>query len=373
MAIGSLGALHPFLARTLAQRGASASETAAILTLFPLGFLSAGLLWGYLTDRSERPERWLRGAACLAALSSIVAAMTDNWVIVVVSFALLALSRAPMIPLVDALTVAALDQGAAEYGRVRMWGSVCFAAMVFGVGTQIDQVVDTPLLINALLLSLCALWTWSLPQAKFQARLAGFSELRSVFKDKKVAAVIGLGGLLGTMHAAYDFLFSLYMAELGAPTSYATAAFIGGLTVEVTVMGLSGWLLRRIGAVGMMRLAIWVCIPRFLITGAVEDPLLITAVQFTHGVTFGAFWMGAIAWLSDNVPEQARNSAQSALMASAAGLGPLVMLLSATTLEGTGALRGLFLLAAGVAVVAAFWVQVAFKSPKGESKNPLNI
>lgn len=366
LAIGSLGALHPFLARTLAARGATPGAIAGILTLFPIGFLSAGVIWGYLTDRSAHPARWLRGASCVAAVASCLAAWTDSWVVLMVAFALLAFSRAPMVPLVDALTVAALGEGGAGYGRVRMWGSVCFAAMVFGVGAQIDAVVDSPLVVNALLLSLCALWTFTLPAAPIETRLAGLGELKRLLHQKKVAVVIGVGGLLGVMHATYDFLFSLYLEGLGAPTSYATAAFIGGLTVEVTVMGTSSWLLKRLGAVGMMRLALWTAIPRFLITGAADEVLWIVAAQFTHGITFGAFWMGAVSWLSENVAPQARNSAQSALMATAAGLGPLIMLTGATVVDDVDSLKTLFLFASGVAVVATLWFSVTFRAASTE-------
>jgi len=158
--------------------------------------------------------------------------------------------------------------------------------------------------------------------------------------------------LHGVAHATYDFLFSVHMKQLHAPTWQTTAAFVGGLTVEVGLMAVAPMLLRRFGAAGLIRAATFTAVPRFLLTGMALPSAWIAAAQVLHGVSFGAFWVGAVALIASRAPASLRNSAQAALMAASAGVGPLILLANASWLLEVITLPTLFLLAAGLAAVA---------------------
>lgn len=352
LAIGSLGALHPFLARTLAQEGFGDRGVAAMLALFPAGFLSAGLLWGWLADRSARPLLWLRGAAVASAACAVAAAWTSSWPWLAGSLALLAVTRAPLIPLVDALTVATLGDAPERYGRVRLWGSVAFAVAVFSVGALLDLWPRAPLLVAAVLLVGTAAMTFALPAARIDGHLAGLQDLNAMRGRAGLTLLLVVATLQGVAHSSYDFLFSLHMDQRGAPTWHATLAFVGGLSVEVTLMALAPNLLRRMGPVRLLRLATLLSVPRFVITGLALPTLAIALVQTLHGITFGAFWLAAVALVAERAPPGLRNSAQAALMAASAGIGPLVLLLVASSVLATGMLPWLFVGAGCVSAVA---------------------
>ncbi len=353
LAIGGLGALHPFLAMALGKNGLSPEDTAAVLALFPAGFLTAGLLWGWLADASGQSGRWMRAAAVISAVFGLVTVFAPGLPGLVAGLAGLALARAPLIPLVDTLTMRTLGEDSGDYGRVRAWGSVAFAAAVFSVGALIDHWPDAPLGITAVLLAGTAAMTWALPRARLDAPRATLTELRALIRDPTLRSVLQIAVLHGLAHATYDFLFSLHMERLGAPTWQTTAAFVAGLTVEVTLMAMAPALLRRLGATGMIRLAVFTAVPRFLLTGLALPTALIAAVQALHGVSFGAFWLGAVALIAARSPHSLRNSGQAALMAASAGVGPLCMMLAATWLLRVITLPQLFLVAAGLSVIAA--------------------
>ena len=371
LTIGSLGALHPFLAMTLSAYGLSSVATAATLALFPAGLLTAGLLWGWLADASGQPVRWLRLSALSAALAAVVVALAPTcWpaiqsglqtgagarsvglVVLIAGLGGLAIARAPLVPLVDALTVSSLHDDSAAYGRVRLWGSVAFAAAVFGVGALMDDWPAAPLVISAVLLCGGSLVTWYLPRARFEAPRASWADFTALQRDPSLRRLLWIATLHGLAHASYDFLFSLHMEQLGAPTSHITAAFLAGLSVEIGLMAMAPWLLRRLGGVGLIRLAVATSVPRFLLTGLALPTALIAATQVLHGVSFGAFWLGAVAVIAGRAHSGLHNSAQAMLMAASAGVGPLLLLIGASALLQVVPLAQLFWLASALSAVA---------------------
>lgn len=353
LAIGSLGALHPFLGMSLSERGLPPEETAAVLALFPAGFLSAGLLWGWLADATGKPRRWMRAAALGSAFFAAGSWIAPGLPSLVAGLAGLAFARAPLIPLVDALTVTSLGADSGDYGRVRLWGSVAFAVAVFTVGALIDAWPNAPLGIATALLIGTALLTWRLPDGPFDAPKASWRQLQQLRTDPTLNPLLHIAILHGLAHASYDFLFSVHMEKLGAPTWQTTAAFVAGLTIEVSLMAVAPALLRRFGAAGLIQIATITAVPRFLLTGAALPTGLIAASQVLHGISFGAFWIGAVALIAARAPIALRNSAQAALMAASAGVGPLLMMVGASWLLNVITLPTLFLVAAGLAGVAA--------------------
>ncbi|MCO4761696.1 MAG: MFS transporter [Myxococcales bacterium] len=353
LAIGSLGALHPFLSLTLAKRGLDPDSVAGILALFPAGFLVAGPLWGWLGDATSRPEHWMRGAALGAAVFGGMLLTEPSLPMLVAALAGIALFRAPLFPLVDALTVARLGDDRGQYGRVRLWGSVAFGGAVFLVGSLIDQWAIAPLGVTAALLAGLVLVTWRLPQAPIQAKLATLSDLRTLSGRGPLGRLLFIAICHGIAHATYDFLFALHMDALGAPTWQTTAAFVGGLTLEVAIMAWAPRLLTRLGPVGLIKLAAWMAVPRFLVTALPLPTALIAAVQVLHGISFGAFWLGAVAYVAVAAPPRLRNTAQAALMAASAGVGPLLLLLGASVTLQFVSVTQLFIAAAVLAALAA--------------------
>jgi MFS transporter, PPP family, 3-phenylpropionic acid transporter len=350
LAVGSIGSLHPFLALALERAGATGRSTSLLFTLFPLGFLFAGPLWGWVADRTGRPTTVLRLAATVCAASVIAAAMTSDWRFLMPSLAALALCRAPLIPLVDVLTVKSLANSDG-YGRVRMWGSVAFIGAVWTVGQTVEAHWRAPLIGNAILLGGACALSWTLPELP-RPESPAKPDFGPLIRHPMLRLLAAVAVLHGLTISAYDYMFSLHIDRLGLDTSVTGAAFAGGVAAEVVVLGMAPWLLRRLGPEKLLLLGVASGIPRYLITATVTDPTVLAATQTLHGLGFGAWWVGIVAILAREAPSAMRNSAQTLLMSANYGLGPLLALgLAALLVDGPGTSM-LYLVASGVSGVA---------------------
>lgn len=326
LAIGSIGALHPFLALALGRAGASATSAALLMILFPLGFLASGPLWGWIADRTGRPDGVLRVAAGICAVAVVAAAATPDWRFLVPSLALLALCRAPLMPLVDVLTVQSLGTVPEAYGRVRLWGSVAFIGAVYAVGAMVEEHWRAPLVATAVLLGGACLLTFWLP-ALPRPEEANLRPRIGPLLGHETLVPLGIVAVLhGVTSGGHDYYFAVHVDGLGLPPSVASAGFMLGVGAEVAVMAASPFLLARFGSRALVLIGVGAGIPRYLITAMATTPAVLAVTQLLHGFSFGAWWIGVIALLAEEAPKELRNSAQSLLMATNFGLGPLLAL-----------------------------------------------
>lgn len=351
LTIGSVGALHPFLGLALERAGAPDAFKAALMALFPVGFLVAGPLWTWIADRSGRPSVVMRVAAWLTAFAAVAFAATGVWQWMVPSILVLAICRAPLVSLADATTVRALGDDSDAYGQVRLWGSVSFVVGVVVVGRLLPWSWRAPMIAAAVLLTGSALVAPLLP------RLDGDVDLRA--DPRVLARTPGLAGMwpLAVAHgvaiSSYDFFFSIHVERLGL-SEQVTAAGVGlGVVAEIALMAFSPAVLRRVGAQRLMWLGLASSVPRFLVTAMVPIPAVQIGAQALHGLGFGAWWMGGVALLAERAPPNLRNSAQGLFVAAGFGVGPLICMVLAGTLLPRFGTNGLFLLSAAIATAAS--------------------
>ena len=352
LAIGSLGALHPLLATSLHREGIDDSTVAVLLMAFPLGVLVAGPLFGAIADRTGKLGSLLRWTAVGSGIAAVALAAAHGPVAVAVALAALALLRAPLFPLVDALVVDLLGREQHNYGKIRAWGSVAFIVMVQIAGAWIHTTPAAPRILAAICLAGCGALVFLLPSPPPDAAAA----LRIRLGD---AGQLGLGGLwvlatlIGLSTAMYDFLFVVHFESLGGSPQLAAAAIGLGVALEVALMATSGVWLGRIGPKRTILIAALAGALRWTVTAFAEDPLLAAAIQVLHGVSFGAFWVAAIALIAERAPPLHRAGATGALLATSAGLGPLLAMAAASQLLPRFGTRSLFVVAALVALIAA--------------------
>ena len=351
LAVGSLGALHPFLALALERAGASGRGSALLFTLFPVAFLLAGPLWGWVADRTGRPTSVLRIAAGLCGASVLAAAFTSDWRYLMPSLAAMALCRAPLIPLVDVLTVKSLGSNSDAYGRVRMWGSMAFLGAAWLVGQNVEAHWRAPLIGNAMLLGGACAMTWFLPELP---RAQGLTrpKLGPLLRHPTLRLLAAVAVLHGLSISTYDYMFSLHIDRLGLGTSVTATAVVLGVGAEVAVLAAAPWLLPRLGARRLLLIGVGSSVPRFAITATVASPVLLAGTQLLHGLGFGAWWIGVVAILAEEAPPDLKNSAQTILMSANYGLGPLCALgLAALLIDGPGT-SSLYGAAAGLSAIA---------------------
>ena len=351
LTVGALG-MMPFLAPTLEAAGHTEAQVAGILLMIPVAALFGGPIAAWFSDRSGDHHRVIR-AALLGTAACVGAMLVAPPAILALCVVLLAWVRTPIFPLADAATLHAVGDG---YGRVRAVGSVAYVAMVLAAGLLRDVYPLAPLVLGAGLLVCAAAVTDALPPIPKQRSNPELATLAAHLFRGPTALVLVVALLNGMSISIYDHLFTLYMDSRGVPASITSFGVGWGVLVEVGVLLAGSSLLERFGVRGLLVIATFSAVPRFLGTAWLDDPWAIAALQGLHGLHFGAFWIAGLAWMSRTAPPDLRRSSQAAFAAIGFGLASILALGTASLWLGYADLRllfGLLVLPAGLATVAA--------------------
>lgn len=348
LSIGSIGALHPFLAVLLEKVGASERQFSSILAIFPIGFLIAGPLWAYWADRVGQPKRLLKMTLLLSVVGATWMLFSNHWLMMVPGIAILAVSRAPCVTLVDVLVTRSSADGAHRYGWARLWGSVGFIGAVYLTGWLSDAWWRAPLLGNAILLSAAMVVVFWLPTVESPARSKPVNPLQ-LLKIRPLVSLYVIAILHIAAVSAYDHFYALHAGRLGLSSRWIGTAVALGVAMEVTVMALGPWLIKRLGARLLILIAVTTSIFRWWVTGVSDTHWVLVVTQSMHGLSFGAFWIGGVAWTVRYAPLELRNTAQSLFVASGWGVGSILSLASAALLLDDVGTGGFF---SGLAVVS---------------------
>ena len=126
-AVGSITTL-PFVVVVMEELGATPGQAATALFMLPVGQLLSTPAWSWVADRTSAV--WtLRFTTAASTLGAILLASAEHFEGMVPGVLILALTRSPVFPIGDALTVKLLGEHRRDYGRIRAVGSVVFAVV----------------------------------------------------------------------------------------------------------------------------------------------------------------------------------------------------------------------------------------------------
>ena len=321
-----------------------------MLGLFPIGILFIGPLWAAWADRQDDPRRVVRRAAVGTALAGALLCIPGHWGWMLPGAVLLAVFRTPLFAVVDALAVDHL--GGEGYGRVRVWGSVSFIAIAQACGVLRDGWPRAPLLVTLALFLGMVLMAPRLPEPRRLPPVDWGAALRALRDHPVLRPLVGVAILHGATLAMYDHMYGLHLESLGFDATLLGTAVGVGVAAEVALMWWAAPLLRRLGGLGLIGLAVLSGLPRWWITATVADPMVQISVQLLHGLTFGAWWIGGVQLFAEHAPKGLENTSQSVLLASSFGVGSLIAMIATGTLLDSHGTTTLFLLATGLSALA---------------------
>jgi PPP family 3-phenylpropionic acid transporter len=352
-----LGAVVPYLAAALIARGVTGWILAAAVGALPLGRLVAGPLWSVWTDRTQAPKQVLI-LGSLISIAGLVWLMVAESAWTVGAVFLLSVGRAPLGPVLDAITLDALGDQRRDYGRLRLWGSLGFIIGAMGSGLVWEHLGLSPLQLGIVLALPLLVLTIEMPLERGIRSSPMLPALKVLASDRALPWLLLAAALHFASHVGSTSFLAVHLSALGYSEDWTGLILATGVTVEIVLMSQARRLLSRFSARTIFLAAMLVATPRWLMTAAVDSAWLLLLLQSGHGFTFGAFWLAGVALISQRAPQGVETSAQALFSAAVGGVGAMLGMVGASVIVDHQPTHNLFLWGAAFSVlaIAAAWV-----------------
>ncbi|SER27944.1 MFS transporter, PPP family, 3-phenylpropionic acid transporter [Gracilibacillus ureilyticus] len=293
-----------FLPLYLQFRGLTGTEIGWVMAIGPLISIFSQPFWGYMSDKYQTVKRILMICLIGLLISSTFFLQMATLPLLLTLGATYHFFAAPIGALGDSLAQRRADQLGISFGTIRTWGSIGFAASSLIIG-QILEIIGIELMVWPYLVLAVAAFLSStrLVDVKVETRPVQFNDIGLLMKKKPFLIFLGLIVLITITHRANDSFMGIYIAQLGGSEQLVGFAWFAGVASEAIVYATAGKWFRKFHPLIFIIGAGVLYSIRWFLYASFEDPVLIVALQFLHGLTFGIFYLTAFQYVTRIIPK----------------------------------------------------------------------
>ena len=372
-----IGMQAPYLFLFFKRQGFTDTQLGTLAAVTPILNMFAPPLLGALADMLGDRRRTL---ALLLGLSAIVFPGLMYAKSFAATLALMAafsaVSAAPM-AIADAITLENVERTRADYGRLRLWGSLGFAVPLIAFGAILEKgrggsaASLYPIFIGyAVSRLVSAAWVGALPPSHGNRR--GVLDLRAAraFLDRRFIALAIPAVVAGGAMSAYYLYFTIYLDQVGVADNLKGYFWVVAVAAETGMMLVVGRVIGRIGLKWTFVLSLAGISLRLLSFSLPLAPPAIAMVQLLHALTFSTFTVSTITFVSRVIPPELRASGQTLWLALTHGVGSAAGAKLSGIAAGAFGLMGMFRLFAVVAALAMVAAMVLVREPEEGRAEP---
>jgi len=345
-----VGLVSPYASLFFLDRGFSVIEIAVLMSMLQITRIVGPFSWGWLSDYLSDRIRIIQLCACLAAVIFFSIFFLQSYIAFFIWMFVLHTILSSLMPLGESATVHALFKDNSfdkRYGRLRLWGSIGFIAMVLFAGELFQRKgIELYPIVGAVILTFLALVTFRLHEPKMERRKMVKGELLMVLFNPDVRWFLLSGFFMIFAHAALYVFYSLYLADLGYDKFQIGLFWALGVAAEVIFFYFQSKVLSRLDAEVVLQIAFGIGVLRFILMAFFPLTWVLILAQLMHAGTFGAHHSAATKLLQRwfTGPLQARGQALMATVSYGLG-GTLGGLLAGWLWDATQP-RNVFVMAA---------------------------
>lgn len=354
----ALGAFLPYWGVYLKARGFDAAAIGVLTSLWYGTRVVSPSTWSWLAARSARPIVWLRLGCAATLLCFLPFLLPLGFAAGLAAMAAFCFFYNAVMPQFEAITLSHLGARAERYGRIRVWGSIGFVAVVLLYGALLDRLgaESLPWLmlpLYAALLAAAALNDYGpAHHARGDGEAAGFA---ARLRRPEVLAFLASALLLALSFGPYYTFYSIYLASRGYSAAATGTLWAVGVLVEIAMFWLAARLFARWPATAVLKVALASAALRWLLVA--WCPRLLPAMllaQASHALNFAAAFAASIQLAARFFPGRMTGHGQGVYYA-VGGVGGMLGALGSGLLWRTLGDSRVFELAAGAAALGA-WV-----------------
>jgi len=324
----AVGVTLPFMPAYFVSLGISPTQVGVLLAVNPVLSLLMPPWWGQLADRTGHPGVVLLVLCLGGLLGYSVLLGASGFGSALVAMALYSVFGSSVTAIVDSLSLQHLARTGGSYAHVRRWGSFGFVVATLGFGYSIVRVDRLAVLAPMLFLAGAALWcgltlaraprvTRTGPQPTVKAALG-------LLRNKPFALLLLATMLHWVASTPYHGSLGTHFTDLGLPPWTVGLTWGVAVSSEVVVMTLWPRWSHLLSAHGMLLVSFGVSALRWWSMAATDNVVLLAALAAVHGISFGAFYVSAVAEVAKHTPESLRATGQALFTAITFGVGGLI-------------------------------------------------
>jgi len=320
-----VGLVSPYASLFFVDQGFNVIQISVLMSMLQITRIIGPFSWGWLSDYLSNRIGIIRFCACLASITFLAIFYLHSYIAFFVWMFILHTILSSLMPLGESATVHALFKDNSfdkRYGRLRLWGSLGFIAMVLFAGELFKRksIALYPI-VGVVVLLLLAIVTFRLHEPKVQRHKMVKGELLSVLLNPDVRWFLLSGFFMIFAHAALYVFYSLYLSKLGYNKFQIGLFWALGVSSEVIFFYFQSKVLSRLQPEIVLQASFGVGVLRFILIAFFPLTWVLILAQVMHAGTFAAHHSAATKLLQRwfTGPLQARGQA---LMATVSyGLG----------------------------------------------------
>jgi nucleoside transporter len=296
-------------------------------------------------DRNFSAERFLAFSHLVGGLALIGCAMTTSFWPFFTFFLAYSLLYVPTISVTNSLAFANLDNPAADFGFVRMGGTIGWIVVsypfIFLLGANATP-ADTRsiFVVGAVVSFVMAAYSLTLPHTPPRTDVQGLDKLAWVRAGK----LLGIPYILilflvtfidSTIHNGYFVVSDAFLTNrVHIAGNLSMVVMSLGQIAEILTMVVLGKVLLRLGWKWTMIIGILGHAARFSVFAFFPDvKWLIVAIQLVHGIAYAFFFVSVYIFVDAVFPKDVRASAQGLFNLLILGVGQMVASILFPTLQ----------------------------------------
>jgi len=316
-----MGIYVPFLPTWLEGRGLTAQQVGMVFAAALWARIPIGLGLASIADATGQRKPILITVATIICLGFVSYQYIDGYGSLMLGWLIVGTLLTSTIPLTDNLVMMTIGDRKADYGRIRLWGSISFIGASV-LGGMYLQGRDNEAILHLLIAgSVCiVLGTLLLPGVRMKPRTTRRPALFDLFSDRRFLVFILTAATLQASHAAlYGFATITWKAS-GLTEGVIGLLWAEGVALEVLLFTFGRRLMTRFQVWQILLLAAAAGIFRWSVLGSTANLPWLIAIQGLHAFTFAGTHLAAVMFIAHEIPGDRSATAQGLYDGLAMGL-----------------------------------------------------
>lgn len=295
-------------------QGLTETEVGLIIGVGGLITIIAQPIWGMISDRYKTVRKIILLLIAFTTIGGFfLYQMSDITMIILFTLVVYAFLM-PLDPLTESLSFTTSETLKISYGSVRTYGALGYAVLALLVGYIMDWfgMGSVSYVFAAIgIISFISVWLMNdVPTSPVPVTVNG---LKKVLGNREIQLFLLLVFIASVPARMNDTFLGIHIGTLNGDTKLVGVAFFISAATEIIIFALSFAWLKKGKELLLMTIAIFFYALRFLLSGLVDNPYALIAVQVLQMVTFPIFYTAAIQYLYQIVPREWRATGQTLL------------------------------------------------------------